>query len=190
MVAKYDPQKHNRRSIRLQGWDYTTPTYYFVTICTHQRQHLFDNPAYLAIAQEKWLKIPQTRKGQHIVLDEWVVMPNHDHGLLQIDGERLAQMVANGLVTAPNAEHDRQYGTVQGSIGAVIGSYKRQVTGEINGLRGTKGEAVWQRGYWDRIVRNERELNAIREYIRLNPARWAEDRDNLDGVLEKMTHHE
>ena len=48
---------------------------------------------------------------------------------------------------------------------------------------------LWQRGYYDRIVRNERELNAIREYIRLNPERWAEDRDNLDVVLSRMIYH-
>jgi REP element-mobilizing transposase RayT len=123
-------------------------------------------------------------------LDESVVMPNHDHGLLKIDGERSMQMMETGLINSPNPKSIHPIGAAQGSIGAVIGSYKRMVTREINELRGVKGVSVWQRGYWERIVRNERELNAIREYIRLNPIRWAEDRDNLDTLLAKMTYHE
>ena len=71
----------------------------------------------------------------------------------------------------------------------VVGRYKTAVTTPINNLRQAKGTAVWQRGYYERIIRNELELNTIRKYIRDNPARWAEDRDNLDTLLRKMTYH-
>ena len=73
-----------------------------------------------------------------------------------------------------------------GSIGAIVGNFKSLVTRRINNLRRTPGGRVWQRGYYDRIVRNERALNAIRQYVRDNPARWAEDRDNLDVLLSNM----
>jgi len=71
-------------------------------------------------------------------------------------------------------------------VGAIVGNFKSLVTRRINRLRRTPGERVWQRGYYDRIVRNPRELDAIRRYIRDNPARWAEDCENLDALTRKM----
>lgn len=68
----------------------------------------------------------------------------------------------------------------------LIGQYKSGVTRRINHLRHTPGGRVWQRGYYERIIRNEREWNAIRQYIHDNPARWAEDRENLDRLLSRM----
>jgi hypothetical protein len=78
-----------------------------------------------------------------------------------------------------------------GSLGAVVGNYKTLVTRRVKAqLRAVGSDMkVWQRGYWERIIRNERELQATREYIRLNPLRWAEDRDNLDALLSKMEGH-
>ena len=76
-----------------------------------------------------------------------------------------------------------------GSLGVVVGRYKTSVTTRINNLRQSKGAKVWQRGYYERIIRNERELEATRQYIINNPACWAEDRDNLDALLANMTYH-
>ncbi len=73
-----------------------------------------------------------------------------------------------------------------GSIGAIVGNLKSLTARRINNLRHTPGAAVWQRGYYDRIVRNDRELDAIRQYIQNNPQRWADDRENLDNLLNKM----
>jgi putative transposase len=76
-----------------------------------------------------------------------------------------------------------------GSLGVVVGRYKTAVTTRINQLRHSTGAKVWQRGYYERIIRNQRELAATRQYIINNPRRWAEDRDNLDALLSKMTYH-
>jgi REP element-mobilizing transposase RayT len=76
-----------------------------------------------------------------------------------------------------------------GSLGVLVGRYKTAVTTRINNLRRSKGAKVWQRGYYERIIRNERELRATRQYIIKNPVRWAEDRENLDSLLNKMIYH-
>lgn len=73
-----------------------------------------------------------------------------------------------------------------GSLPGIVANFKSLVTRRINNVRRSRGEKVWQRGYFERIVRNEREMNAIRQYIRAKPARWAEDRDNLDTIIGKM----
>ena len=76
----YDPYRHCRQSIRLRGYDYTQPGVYFVTICTHERQSLFDSPALRRIAEQQWQRIANER----VTLDAWVVMPDHVHGIIVI----------------------------------------------------------------------------------------------------------
>ena len=85
-----------------------------------------------------------------------------------------------------NTGHPTGMPLQDGSLGLIIGQFKSVVTRRHNHAHETSGLKVWQRGYYERIVRNERELNAIRQYILDNPARWAEDRDNLDVLLERM----
>ena len=174
--------KPNRRSIRLPNWDYRSVGFYFITTCTHQRMYLFDDPLLHEIAKNAWLYIPEQPHAQHVVLDESVVMPNHIHGLIEI-------------VTLPNADGaqtDQTQGLQSGSLGAIVGNFKMLVSKRVKAMKRMIGTdlKVWQRGYWERIVRNERELNAIRQYIQENPARWAEDRDNLDEMLSRMTYIE
>ena len=172
--------KSKRRSIRLPGWDYRNAGFYFVTICTHQRTCLFDDPKLHEIAANAWLYIPQQPHAQHVALDEWVVMPNHIHGLIEIV-----------ISPEPDSSQTHQVPQLQsGSLGAIVGNYKMLVSKRVKAMQrmmGT-GHKVWQRGYWERIVRNERELNAIRQYIKNNPLRWNEDRDNLDQTLNRMKY--
>lgn len=153
-----------------------------MTICTHQRANLFDNSAYNDIAVNVLLRVPEQRHAQHVHLDVWVVMPNHVHVIFWFvdwpGGVEPTTFEANAMQNAP-----------AGSLGVVVGQYKTAVTTPINQLRQVKGTAVWQRGYYERIIRNERELNATRQYIQNNPARWAKDRDNLDSLLHQMTYH-
>ena len=172
--------KQNRRSIRLPDWDYRSVGFYFVTICTHQRTCLFDDPDLYEVAANAWLHIPEQPHAHHVALDEWVVMPNHIHGIIEI-------------VTPPtteDAQADDRPTLQSGSLGAIVGNYKMLVSKRVKAVkRKIESEMkVWQRGYWERIVRNERELNAIRQYIRDNPLRWSEDRDNLDQALDRMTY--
>ncbi len=180
-MNKYDPHKHHRRSSRLRGWDYRSPGLYFVTICTYERQNLFDNLDFRDIAVHTLARIPQQKHARHVLVDESVVMPNHGHVILDfIDYPVQAEM------SLPTGNFEN---ALAGSLGVVVGRYKTAVTTRINNLRHSKGAKVWQRGYYERIIRKERELQATREYIINNPARWAEDRDNLDALLAKMTYH-
>ena len=170
--------KPQRKFIRLPDWDYRAAAIYFVTFCTHNRQNLFDDTRLHEMAAYAWAYIPQQPHAAHVVLDEWVVMPNHVHGLIVIQKDSQTLLPAK----------ERPNNAPSGSLGAIIGNYKSLVTQRIHAL--LKGEKiqVWQRGYYERIVQNERELNATRKYIRDNPTRWAEDRDNLDHLLIKMRY--
>jgi REP element-mobilizing transposase RayT len=197
MTDRHNPDQHHRQSIRLRGWDYTTPGGYFITICTHRRENLFENPRLRAVVEYAWQNIPCQPHAGHVALDEWVVMPNHLHGILVLEeiddslgrGEagRTDDEFATGssLRPAPPLRRD-PIGLKPGSVGAIVGNFKSLTTRQVNNLQRTPGAKVWQRGYYDRIVRNERELDAIRQYIRDNPARWTDDRENLDGLLSKM----
>jgi putative transposase len=183
MGGRYDPHLHHRHSIRLKEWDYASPGVYFITICTFQRQNLFDHLPFCQLAQERWQHIPAEPHAVHVTLDEWIVMPNHIHGILVINNTAVQHQppptplpIASPLRSAP-----------AGSLGALVGQYKSGVTRRINNLRHTPGGRIWQRGYYERLIRNEREWNATRQYIRDNPARWAEDRENLDRLLSRMT---
>lgn len=176
---RYARSRH-RRSIRLKGWDYRSAGAYFVTICTHEMEHVFADPVYLDIAQRAWLAIPTQRHGRFVSLDEWVVMPNHVHGILWLQE----------APALPARDRQEPAGVQPNSLGSIVGNFKSVVTRKINGLRETRGAPVWQRGFYDHIMRNEKELNAIRQYIRDNPARWEQDRDNLDDLLGRMDKHE
>jgi len=170
----YDPN-HRRRSIRLPEYDYTQPGAYFVTICTHRHACLFgdvvDSIVHLSawgkIADQCWRDIPD--HFDHVVLDEWVVMPNHIHGIL------LFHPIVGATHASP-PQTDVPRGPIPGSLGAVVGSFKSAVTKRVNEMRGTPGTPLWQRNYYEHVIRNERTLNAIRQYIADNPARWALDR--------------
>ncbi len=181
---RYDPQKHHRRSIRLKGYDYTQPGAYFVTLCTQGRAHLFGevvdgemrlNEAGL-VAEQCWRAIPD--HFPHTVLDAYVVMPNHLHGIVWIVvGARHAVPLPTPAVPLPTAE---QFGRpVPASLPTIIRSFKSAVTNRINALRQTPGASIWQRNYYEHIIRNEDALNRIRTYIQENPLRWARDRENL-----------
>jgi len=172
----YCPDKHHRRSIRLSSYDYSQNGAYFVTVCTQNRECLFgeieNNEMRLndagRIVFEEWIKTGEIRN--EIELDRWVVMPNHFHGILIIS-------VCRGTARrAPTAERFGQ--PVSGSIPTIIRSFKSAVTKRINELAGTPGVQLWQRNYFEHIIRNEGELNRIRQYILDNPVRWDTDREN------------
>ncbi|WP_204139770.1 transposase [Halomicronema sp. CCY15110] len=206
----YNPQIHKRRSTRLCHHDYAAPGYYFVTICTHQRQHLLGaigdgrmiaNDAGRA-AQAHWQRLAQ--HFTHIRLDAFVVMPNHVHGIMQIvewpdasagdESERSPSTSGRGEAfwlsrsgsprhcsqnaspLRPTQTHpDRPHGPPTGSIGAIVGNYKSVSTRQINRMRHTPGNPVWQRNYHDRIIHNQTELDNIRAYIQTNPQNWQND---------------
>ena len=187
----YDPHRHHRRSIRLPGWDYRTSAAYFVTICTHERECLFLDPLWCDIAETGWLKISKTES--RVLLDEWIVMPNHVHGILiltEIAGAPDAPFNWRHAPPLPEPGPRPFANAPSGSLGSIIRGYKAAVTRRINHLCHTRGHKRWQRGYYERIIRDQCELERVRVYIRENPSRWTEEGDNLDGLLERMVYHD
>jgi putative transposase len=197
------PQIYHRRSIRLKGYDYTQPGAYFVTLVTQEREFLFGKidcgemqlSSIGLVAQTEWLRL--TRRFQHVELDEFVVMPNHVHGIVVIiDRGRGTGISDEEEVTAvhPRAPTIERFGMpVPGSIPTILRSYKSLVTQRAQWIsRGTgmiplglnppidprAPTTVWQRNYYEHVIRDEAEWDRIREYIRENPRRWSEDREN------------
>jgi len=182
---KYDPKKHHRRSIRLPGYDYTQPGAYFITVCTQNRDCLFDDPVLRSVVETYWQAIP--RHFPHVTLDAWVVMPNHVHGIIVITvGARHSQRTplfmhepGSSEIHPPMQSLSRNALPLQrGSLGAIVGNFKSVMARRINRIHHTPGMDVWQRNYYEHIIRNERALQRIREYIVNNPLRWDLDIEN------------
>ena len=182
---RYDPERQHRRSIRLKQHDYTQVGVYFVTLCAHNREYWFGHmdgqemhrSECGGITADCWQQIP--RHFPHVVLDAFVVMPNHLHGIVVIDARATHDRATHDRAThASPLQSVRPAGPGGGSLGAIIGSFKSAVTRQVNVARGEPGPPIWQRNYYEHVVRNKKTLNAIREYILLNPSRWAQDVEN------------
>ncbi len=203
---KYNPKIHHRRSIRLKGYDYSQAGLYFITICCQDRECLFGhitngemilNDAGKMVETE-WLKLPE--RFPNIALHEFVVMPNHFHAILEIVGATLAvapnaTAPKNNIVeindkTKIEMENGqpRDTGQPQGiapterkTVGDMIGAFKSIVT--VNYIRGVKtmgwkpfNGKLWQRNYFEHIIRNEQSYQTISAYIVNNPVNWTEDK--------------
>ena len=170
----YNPNLHHRRSIRLKGYDYSQEGLYFVTICCQNKECLFgkivDNEMILnnarKIANDCWQQI--SKHFPNVILHEYVIMPNHFHGIIQIVGAGSARHddkmndnmdlgLANPAPTMP--------------LGNIIGYFKYQTTKQID--LPTK---LWQRNYYEHIIRNEKSYQHIAEYIINNPKIWGKDK--------------
>jgi len=170
-----------RHSIRLRGYDYRQPGWYFVTLCSQGRKHIFaaaqDQHIRLnhigILVQSCWQSIPE--HFPEIQLDHFVIMPNHMHGIIVIAGAKHGSTELSNVADSPKPCF-APTGTLSGSLGAVIQNFKSVTTRKIHQLDGYHGMRVWQRNYYEHIIRIERELNTIRKYIIDNPARWAIDR--------------
>lgn len=188
----YDSSKHHRRSIRLRGYDYSQPGAYFVTIVALGRLHLFGEIVegvmrlndFGEIARAEWLKTPSIRP--EIALDKFQIMPNHFHAIVMIM-DYGNPVGANG--NAPSAPSVIGGDSIRAhcraplhrlprSLATIIGGYKTIVTIRVNEIRHAPGAKLWQRNYHDHIIRNEDELRRIRKYIRNNPLRWDNDKEN------------
>jgi putative transposase len=179
MPINYDPDKHARRSIRLRGYDYTHRGAYAVTLCIYQRECILGVVASgKAISNELgrlvkacWEEIPVHFPNTD--LDMFVVMPNHVHGIIVLR-DSLNTGMKQG--TTPHAE---SFGRpVSGSLPTIVRSFKSATTRRVNETRNTPNMPVWQRNYYEHIIRNEDALHRMREYIALNPLHWHEDAEN------------
>ncbi len=187
---KYDPEKHHRRSIRLREYDYSQPGAYFVTICAQNRECLFGNIVNGCmvlnddgkITDHCWLEIPIHYP--YVKLDEFVIMPNHVHGIIIINDNSNVGAIHESPLQSPQQwksskmdKYKRQRRLM--TLPKIIGRFKMISAKQINQLRQTPGINVWQRNYYEHIVRDENDLNRIRQYIANNPANWENDENNV-----------
>src|SRR5690348_1307634 len=149
-------QPRRRRQSRLRDYDYATPSAYFLTVCTDSRVCLFMDPRSVKAVRLVWERLEVHY--EQVRTDAFVVMPNHIHGIVF-------------LTTA--GENRRSP-----SLPDIVRAFKSFSAREVNAIRGMQGSPVWQRGYFEHIIRNEQSLNRIRQYILANPDRWTFDKDN------------
>lgn len=189
---KYNPQKHHRKSIRLKGYDYSQAGLYFITICIHNRECLFgeiENGIMIMndmgkIADQCWAEIP--RHFPNAVLHEYIIMPNHIHGIIELVG---AKNFSPENKISPENEHPSKNNSSENNIGAknisplrspsktigsIVRGFKIGVTKWVR--QNTNFETIWQRNYYEHIIRNEQSYNNISDYIINNPARWNDDK--------------
>ena len=180
-MTKYDPQKHHRKSIRLPGYDYSQAGAYYVTIVTYHRDCLFGEIVnkemilndFGKIADACWRAIPEhfplVELGSHII------MTNHAHGIIVIRNDELTSNAGATQWVAP-APGTHPAGPKPNSLGAIIGSYKSAVSYRINKEYNATG--IWQRNYYEHIIRDEKDLQNKSDYIEANPSLWDEDENN------------
>jgi putative transposase len=163
-----------RHSIRLRDYDYTQNAAYFVTVCVAQRLCLFGDitdgamrfSTHGSVVASAWSNLPDHTPG--LILDAWVIMPNHLHGIVVLAGDPQSENMGQPMPRGPRP----------GSLGAVVGSFKSSVSREVAVKNLSLIKPFWQRNYYERIIRNDRELDATRKYIESIPARWADDPDH------------
>ncbi|MFN3481336.1 MAG: transposase, partial [Thermodesulfovibrionales bacterium] len=173
---KSNPNIHHRRSIRLKDYDYSQAGAYFVTICTYKRQCLFGHiingkmvlNEYGQCVEYTWKDL--INHNFNILLDTFAIMPNHVHGIVILqDIDNNKHTVGAGSEPAP---------TKKPLLFEIVRQFKTFSARRINQLRNSSGIPLWQRNYYEHIIRNEDELNKIREYIINNPLKWELDIEN------------
>jgi len=182
--------KYRIESTRLPDYDYSKPGGYFVTICTQNKTHCFgeiDNGKmilneYGKIVENCWKKIPE--HFTHITLDYFVIMPNHTHGIIiinPVETQHAASLHKQNKISvetqhAASLQNTNKLGClVSGSLPVIIRSFKSACSKQINTLRNSTNPPIWQPRFYEHIIRNEKSLLKIREYITNNPLNWELD---------------
>ena len=196
---KYNSEVHHRSSIRLKGYDYSRIGGYFVTICTLQKEHLFGkiiNGQMICstigeIPKKYWLEIPEHFR--NVKSDEFCVMPNHIHGILFITDNMNVGTDYNLSLQKPKQLHqshqpkqNKFQNVIPESLSYIIATYKAAVTRNSNKIN---KPFAWQSRFYDHIIRSERELECIREYIVYNPLKWEFDRENQLSQNYKISYN-
>ena len=168
------PQRE-RKPNRLKGFDYSSPGIYFVTICTYQRAYLLgevtrgkmvmNNAG--KIVQQVWNELPVHYSD--INIDHFIIMPNHIHGLIKL----LEPNVGDGFKPS-TAEIRHSHG-----LSEIVRGFKSFSARRVNNVMNSKGVPLWQRSFYDRIIRSDDEHYAVIQYIQDNPKNWQEDEDNI-----------
>jgi putative transposase len=182
---RFDPQKHHRHSIRLQNYDYAQPGGYFITTVTYHRNLLFGEIVneemqlndFGKVAEECWRAIPE--HFPNVELGASVVMPNHVHGIIIIKENTLTKnspLTVGARHVSPLPQPSNPHGFKRGSISAIVGSFKAAVSKHI--AREHNATGIWQRNYYEHVIRNQEDWDRIHKYIESNPSQWAEDEEN------------
>ena len=192
MNQRSDSDQISPKSIRLKEYDYSQAGAYFVTVCTHRRISLLGeilkgkivlNP-FGKIVEEEWLRTKQMRKG--VDLDVFIVMPDHIHGIISLTGIPLSANRRGTMHRAPTPQFEQFGRPTANSIPTIIRGFKSSVTRRINEIRATPSAPIWQRNYYEHVIRNEIDLEETREYFQNNPLKWPED-ENHRANIEKAT---
>ena len=187
MDNEFYKNKYHIPSARLPSWDYSSAGFYFVTICIKDRKEYFGdiNKGEMMlnnlgiIAKKYWQAISE--HFAHVALDEYIIMPNHVHGIIKIcRDEAMPRLYKDIPYLGPHPQMSK-ISPKQGSLAVIIGSYKSVVAKHIHQLQNNK-KFQWQSRYYDQIIWDERSLQNIYEYIRNNPFNWQYDRNNLEGL--------
>ena len=201
----YDPRIHHRRSIRLKDFDYSSPGGYFLSICVRRKKCLFGQVADYEMRlndagqmiQSWWLRLPG--KFRSTELGEYIVMPNHFHGTIIIGDPADKPTVGADPCVCPQTHASAPAGRTRGCaptpapvsadahagapVSAMVQWFKTMTTNAY--VRGVRqygwcrfSGKLWQRNYFERVIRDQDELDLVRQYVINNPAKWGEDRDN------------
>jgi putative transposase len=211
---RYNPAIHHRRSIRLKGYDYTRAGAYFITICTQDRACLFGDIAggemrlngMGRIVDDTWRWLG--KQYDYVEIAEYVVMPNHLHGIIVMgdngdDGDGVDGCPGRGgsrtaptgatpktapapeTATHPTDNSETGLPKRRKTVGRLIGAFKTVSTKQINIMRETPGAQIWQRDFYEHIIRNDDEYRRIAAYIINNPGKWDLDKINPLNYKEK-----
>ena len=175
----------HRKHLRLQGYDYSQNGAYFITICVQDKLHLFGevvgehmhlNDAG-SVLETQWLEIPN--RFNHVQLDEYRVMPNHFHAIIFLD----APLSYDSIVELPTSVNDKNSHSFQSTISDIIGAFKSLFAYEYIQRVKSFGwqvfnKKLWQRSYYEHVIRDDTSLHKIREYIINNPINWHIDEMN------------
>jgi putative transposase len=194
-MARYDPDEHHRQSIRLKQYDYTQEGAYFVTVCTQGRElYLELYPELRHIVQAQWESLP--KRFPNISLDAFVIMPNHVHAIILVVA---TLAVAQNVGVAPDLAVIQNPTAAQNPVGAeaspvptalgnIVGAFKSLCVNRwLSYIKRNHMDSVgsiWQRNYYEHVIRNETELNRVREYIMSNPLKWSFDHENPTRIID------
>ena len=199
MSSKFDPQKHHRRSIRLPDYDYSQAGAYYITIVTWHRECLFGEVVKGEmrltkageIVQWEWIELP--KRFRYLALGAYVVMPNHFHGILFFHEN--VRATRQGLTGTHSGEISLPPVTTKGiegsplprgpqpaSLGAIMAQFKSRVTKQLWKIPLLRGTPIWQRNYYEHVIRNEGDLQNKTDYIEANPLLWDQDHENPANI--------
>ncbi len=178
----HNTDDHRRRSLRLPDYDYTQPGAYFVTICTYERKSIFGkvvNGEMILneagqVAQQEWLRL--NIRFRHMDFSTYIVMPNHVHGIINVTADINCKELGDPALFAGPLRGTNKSHILPGSLGAVVRAYKASVTWRLRALGLINQTHIWQRNYYEHIIRNQRDFQAIYDYIQTNPQKWQQDR--------------